>query len=91
MNNTQKIKSLGGKIIKFEDYRQDIINALHEKHTNVKEQVTLLDWFFIQPVSATLPEKLSIAGPKFPMIGLVWNTTGRVYFVALKILLPDIF
>ena len=43
MNNTQKIKSLGGKIIKFEDYRQDIINALHEKHTNVKEQVTLLD------------------------------------------------
>lgn len=91
MNNTQEIKFLGDNLIKFEDHKEAILAALHSNPTNVSEPVTLLDWFFIQPASATLSERLSIAGPQFPMIGLVWNTTGRVYFVALKFLLPHIF
>jgi hypothetical protein len=50
---------------------------------------TLIDGFFNQSFQKELPG-IMIGGQALPMVAIVGNTTGRVYFFALKSLLPDI-
>ena len=80
--------------IKFSEKKDDILKALRNKYKNamwITENVTLIDWFFMQPVSDTFNWNIIIGGPQIPMIGLIWNESGRVYFIALKALLPEIY
>lgn len=82
--------------IKFEDYKQQIVEALDR---NLKSSAspfvgengfTLIDGFFSQPFQKEMSGNFVIGGPALPMVAIVGNTTGRVYFFALKILLPSI-
>lgn len=78
---------------KFENIKGEIIKRLNEKKNNMgfNEQVLLIDWIFMQPIQQTISSNLIIWWPSIPMIALVWQETWRIYFIALKILLPDIY
>lgn len=78
------------KII-FEDYKQRITDALKQKgNLGIQEPVTLIDGFVNQPIQKEISGSFMIGGPAIPMIMLLGNNSGRVYFFALKAILPDI-
>jgi hypothetical protein len=79
--------------IKFENYKVQIITALQSKDQTklgFNENTQLVDGFFNQPISMELNGNFIIGGPTIPMIAVVGMETGRIYFFALKILLPNI-
>lgn len=77
--------------IKFDDYKQKIIDALRAKgNLGISEPVTLVDGFVNQPIQSELSSSLNIGGPAIPMIMLLGNNSGRIYYFALKALMPSI-
>lgn len=80
------------KSLKFTDYKDQIIKALNDKGVSlgIQEPVTLIDGFINQPMYKELTGAFVIGGPTIPMIAVVGNNSGRIYFFALKALLPDI-
>jgi len=81
------------KILKFEDYKEKIIEALNKKgvkcscgHTNF----ILVESFINQPIQKELTGALIVGGPTLPMIAVVCKNCGMVQFYALKALLPNI-
>lgn len=80
------------KTLKFSDYKDQIIKALQKRQTSlgIHEPVTLIDGFVNQPIQKELTGGFVFGGPTIPMIAVVGNNSGRIYFFALKILLPDI-
>ena len=80
------------KIIIFEDIKDRIVAELNSRLMKVDlgERVTLVDGFFNEPFSKELSNSVVIGGPNVPMVMLVGNDTGRVYFFALKAILKDI-
>lgn len=79
-------------IIKFEDYKQEIIKALGERgNLGITEPVTIVDGFINQPIQKELSGSFVVGGPAIPMVMLVGNTTGRIYLFALKAILPNAF
>lgn len=87
MENNQK-----PKMIKFDDLKEKLIQKINENlpSMGLSEPVTLVDGFFNQPVSKELSGSFIIGGPTIPMVMIVGNKTGRIYFLALKALIPDI-
>ena len=80
------------KSLKFSDYREKILEALKEKGPSlgIQESVTLIDGFINQPIYKELTGAFVIGGPTIPMVAVVGNKSGRIYFFALKALLPDL-
>lgn len=80
------------KILKFSDYKDQIIKALRDKQESlgINEPVTLADGFINQPIQKELSSSFVIGGPVIPMIAVVGNNSGRMYFFALKALIPNI-
>ena len=77
--------------INFTEYKQKILDALTSKgNLGITEPVTLIDGFINQPISNELSGNIVIGGPAIPMIMLIGNNTGRIYFFALKAILPNI-
>ena len=77
--------------IKFEEYKQKIIDALKLKgNLGISEPITLVDGFVNQSIQKELSGGLIIGGPTIPMIMLVGSQTGRIYYFALKAILPDV-
>ena len=78
--------------IKFEDLKQQIIDALNDrqKQLNIHEPITLIDGFVNQPLQKEFTGGLVIGGPAIPMIAVVGSNSGRIYYFALKALLPDL-
>lgn len=78
--------------IKFEDVKSKLLKALEERGTSlgIKEGVTLVNGFISQPIMDEVKGAFVIGGPTIPMIAVVGNNSGRIYFFALKALLPDI-
>ncbi|MDD5626221.1 MAG: hypothetical protein PHG83_03580 [Patescibacteria group bacterium] len=81
-------------IIKFSEIKENLVNALNEKLKNNKlyipEKVTIIEGFVNQPLSMELTGSFVIGGPAVPMIMLVGNDSGRIYYFALKAILPEI-
>jgi hypothetical protein len=42
------------------------------------------------PLQGTISNNTILGGPSIPTIGIVGNTSGRIYTFALKAILPDI-
>jgi hypothetical protein len=79
-------------VLKFEDMRPRIIAALkdHSKNSGIKEEVSLVDGFVSQPFSLELSNSVILGGPMVPLIMLVGNESGQIYFFALKAILKDL-
>ncbi len=79
------------KHIKFSDVKASIIAALNQHHPTFTDEptgVTLIDGFTYVPIQPEFTNNIELVGARLPMIMLVGNSTGRVYFVAAKKLLP---
>lgn len=78
--------------INFLDYRQRILDALNTRADalGINEPTTLIDGFISQPLQSELTGAFVIGGPTIPMIAVVGQTSGKIYYFALKALLPDI-
>jgi hypothetical protein len=50
---------------------------------------SLVDGFIMQPLSAEVSGNLTLGGPTLPLVAVVANTSGRVYYFAAKALLPS--
>lgn len=81
--------------IKFENIKpqlQQVINQrLQQGIISIpgEADLSLMEGFFTQPIQAEATN-ITIGGPAVPMVALVGNTSGRMYFFALKALLPDL-
>ena len=88
MENTQP------KIIQFSEIKAELVSALNKKLQSEKlhlsEKVTIIAGFINQPLSMELSGSFVIGGPAVPMIMLVGDDSGRIYYFALKAILPDI-
>lgn len=77
-------------IIKFEDYRQRITDAVQTKLRATpitgENGFTLVDGFIMQPLSNEVSGNIVIGGPTIPLVAIVGNTSGRIYYFALKAL-----
>jgi hypothetical protein len=64
---------------------------LSDKSTSlgIQEKYILIDSFINPPIYNELTEDFVLGGPTIPMIALVGDS-GRIYFFALKALLPKI-
>lgn len=82
---------MNNKPLKFSDHKQSILEALQEKGQSlgINESVNLIDGFINQPIYQEFSGNVIIGGPTIPMIAVVGNS-GRVYFFALKALLPNL-
>jgi len=83
------------KPINFEEKKQDILNALNtnmpaDMKTAEPDGFTLIEGFVSQPINKAISGAFIIGGPSIPMVAVVGNTTGRMYYFALKKLLPDL-
>lgn len=81
--------------MKFSEHKEKIQEALNSRLANTAfsgedKGFTLVDGFFNLPIQDELSGDIIIGGPTIPMISIVGNSTGRMYFFALKVLLPDI-
>lgn len=87
-NNNQRENQM-----KFSDYKNAIVAALNgrlaESKLGISESVDLVDGFFMQSFQDTL-DGIQLGGKSIPSIVLVGKDSGRLYFIALKALLPDI-
>lgn len=81
------------KLVKFEEIKDQIIAELEKRSAiiQISEPVTLVDGFLNEPFSKELSDTFVIGGPTVPMIMLVGNDSGKIYFFALKALLRDIW
>jgi hypothetical protein len=78
------------KII-FAEYKQRIIGAINTKgNLGITEPVTLVDGFVNQPIQSELTGAFVVGGPAIPMVMLLGTNSGRIYYFALKAILPDI-
>lgn len=81
--------------IKFDDYKQRISDAIQAKLQAGlilgENGFTLVEGFIMQPLSKEVSGNIIIGGqPTIPLVAIVGNTSGRMYYFALKALIPDL-
>jgi hypothetical protein len=78
--------------IKFEDIKEKILMELDKrfKDMEINEPVTLVDGFVNQPVYMELSDSFVIGEPTIPMVMLLGNQSGRIYFFAFNAILEGI-
>ncbi len=74
--------------IKFEDYKQRITEAIQARlrvsPIMGENGFTLVEGFIMQPLSNEII--VMLGGPTIPLVAIVGNTSGRMYYFALKAL-----
>lgn len=80
--------------IKFDDYKQRITDAIQARLQVTpivgENGFTLVEGFIMQPLSKEVSGTMIIGGPTIPLVAIVGNTSGRMYYFALKALLPTL-
>ena len=80
--------------IKFEDYKQRLTDAIQAKLREApilgENGFTLVEGFIMQPINKELSGAMILGGPTIPLVAVVGNTSGRMYYFAVKALLPDL-
>jgi len=77
--------------INFDEIKPQLLQALRTKSKLVdNESVSLVDGFVSNPISMELSRSITLGGPMMPLVMLVGNESGQVYFFALKALIPNI-
>jgi hypothetical protein len=80
------------KTLQFSAIKGRIIEALENKkeELGINESVSILDGFVNQTFTTELTSDYVIGGPRVPIVMLIGNKTGRVYYFALKAILTDL-
>jgi hypothetical protein len=86
-NDIKKIEKISKlKYAVFPDYKDQIVKALKDKmiFADIQETVSLIDGFIDQPIHNELTNNFVIGCSTIPMIAVVGNRSGRVYFFCIK-------
>ena len=84
------VKSNKKTTIKFQDIQDDLIKALKPLAKDLNEEVNLIDGFISAEFLEELNDNPVLGGPTVPMVALIGEKGGRLYFYSLKKLLPDL-
>lgn len=80
--------------VKFLDIKDKLQSALKEKLENTpihgEEGFTLIEGFMVTSILNEISNNIFIGGPNIPTVGIVGNTSGRIYTFALKAVLPNV-
>jgi hypothetical protein len=80
--------------IKFSDIKNELQNALQAKLKQTpiigEDGFTLIEGFMTLALNDAISNNIIIGGPGIPIVGIVGNTSGRVYTFALKAILPNL-
>lgn len=78
----------------FEELKPKIQEAIENKLKKFpiqgEEGFILVDGFFMFPFQKEISGAFVIGGPSVPAVAIVGKTTGRIYYFALKVLIPDL-
>lgn len=82
------------RIIKFSEIKDELQTALNEKLRLAPipndDGFTLIEGFMTMPLQGEVSNNVIIGGPSIPVVGIVGNTSGRIYTFALKVVLPNL-
>lgn len=81
------------KEIQFADIKTEILQALNKLKKQdawIFEDVALLNGIVYHSISDSISWGIVIGGKTIPMVVLIWEKTGRIYFFSLKTLLPNL-
>lgn len=77
--------------IRFKSYRRRILAALKKnRFLGIDEPVSLIDGFSFLDLSERIMSSVEIGGERIPTILVLGSKSGRIYILALKVLLPDV-
>ena len=77
----------------FEYLSDRIMAALKEKGDALcipEKKLDIVDSFFMQDMKDEIDGKYGFGGPTIPCVVLIGKESGRIYYVALRYLLPDL-
>lgn len=79
-------------VLQFSEIKERLIGALetNEEVKKIGEPITLLNGFVNQTFTTEITSDYMIGGPRVPIIMLIGNESGRVYYFALKAILKDL-
>jgi hypothetical protein len=78
--------------VKFADIKEKIRRALNEKEPKklgIDEKIQLIDGFVNLQLDTELSGNITVGGPRIPTVSVLGVESGRIYFFALKALLPE--
>lgn len=82
------------KPIKFSDIKEELQKKLQQKLqiTPILGEAgfTLIEGFITTSLQGEISGNFILGGPTIPTIGIVGNTSGRIYTFALKAVMPEI-
>ena len=83
------------KTVKFLEIKKELQDKIQEKLklSPIPNEAgfTLIDGFTNLSLQEDISNNVIIGGPSIPMVGIVGNTSGRIYTFALRILMPDLW
>ncbi len=82
-------------VIKFSDIKDELQRAMQQKLSltfmpGETAGFTLIKGFMTTPILGELSNNMIIGGPNIPTVGVVGNSSGRIYTFALKLILPNL-
>jgi hypothetical protein len=85
--------------LEFEKLRDRIVERVNQKinlNTTTFNPVleggfTLVDGFITLPVQTRIGKEYNLGAPFIPVVGIMGNNSGRLYYFVLKALLPEEF
>jgi hypothetical protein len=83
------------KTAKFSEIKEELQRNLEEKlkASPIPNEAgfTIIEGFMSFSIQGDISNNVVIGGPVIPMIGIVGNTSGRIYMFALRILMPKLW
>ena len=81
--------------VRFDDIKDRLSKAINQKIADDKfplknTRFSIIEGFFNSSLSKELTGNLVLGGPTLPMIAIVDDSSGLLYFFPLKALLPDL-
>lgn len=76
----------------FSEHKNSLIKLLEARGDvlGINEPISLIDGFMSQPIQQDLCCGPVIGGASVPMVAAVGNISSRIYFFALKHLIPNV-
>lgn len=80
--------------VKFSEIKDKLQQELQKKLNTAQFPgeggFTLIEGFMALPLYGEVSNNVIIGGPTLPIVGIVGNTSGRLYTFALKAILPEV-
>ena len=78
-------------ILEFNSIKDDLMRILSEKQLGIQEPCELFQGLFDTVYCRETRKSFPIGGPTVPMVCLIGEKTGRIYWFALGKLMPELW